>query len=54
MGGASGCERCDRVEDVDYDALQHLRAVIKAEVWHRLEQYVSGCWLAMHSPTWTS
>jgi hypothetical protein len=35
-------ERCDRFEAVDYDALQHLRAAIEAEMWRRMEQYVSG------------
>lgn len=34
-------ERCDRFEDVDYDALQLWRAAIDAEVWRRVAQYVS-------------
>ncbi len=40
--GSVDMERCDHFEDVDYDALQHLRAVIEAEVWRRVTQYVSG------------
>ena len=40
--GPVDSERCDRFEDVDYEALQGLRAVIEAEVWRLVAQYFSG------------
>lgn len=40
--GPVDVERCDRFEEVDYDALQHVRAAIEAEVWRRVAQYVGG------------